>query len=165
MRPSFRSLIPDCRSPNTSPEPRISRSFSASRKPSVDAAIASMRASPSAVVGSANEEAPRRVAAAPDAAAELVELREAEAVGVLDDHHRRVRHVDADLDHGRGDEHVELAGAERGHHRLPSPSTAAGRAAARAAGRASSSACRRSNSAVAALASTLPLSSTSGHTT
>ena len=33
-----------------------------------------------------------------------------EPVGVLDDHHRRVRHVDADLDHGGRDEHVELAG-------------------------------------------------------
>ena len=50
--------------------------------------------------------------AAPDAAAQLVQLEQPEPVGVLDDHHRRVRDVDADLDHGRGDEHVELAGAE-----------------------------------------------------
>ena len=53
--------------------------------------------------------------AAPDPAAQLVELREAEPVGALDDHHRRRRHVDADLDHGRADEHVQLAVAEAGH--------------------------------------------------
>ena len=47
-----------------------------------------------------------------------MQLREPEPVGVLDDHHGRVRHVDADLDDGRRDEHVELAGAELGHHRF-----------------------------------------------
>ena len=53
--------------------------------------------------------------AAPDPAAELVELGEPEPVGALDDHHRRRRHVDADLDHGRADQHVQLAVAEPGH--------------------------------------------------
>src|SRR3954451_15050099 len=43
------------------------------------------------------QEAGRRLVAAPDAAAQLVQLREAEALGVLDNHHRRRRHVDADL--------------------------------------------------------------------
>ena len=57
----------------------------------------------------------RRAAAAPDAPAQLVELREPEALGVVDDHHRRRRHVDADLDHRGRDEHVELAGAQRAH--------------------------------------------------
>ena len=56
-----------------------------------------------------DEQAVRLLAPAPDAAAQLVQLREAEAVGLLDDHDRRVRDVDADLDHGRGDEDVELA--------------------------------------------------------
>ena len=46
-----------------------------------------------------------------------MELREAEALGVLDDHHRRVRHVDANFDDGRGDQQVDLTGDERGHHR------------------------------------------------
>ena len=46
--------------------------------------------------------------AAPDAAAELVELGDPEAIGVEDHHHGRVGHVDADLDHRGGDEHVEL---------------------------------------------------------
>src|SRR5439155_18347973 len=40
----------------------------------------------------------------PDPAAQLVELREPEAIGFLDDHDRRVWDVDADLDHGRRDE-------------------------------------------------------------
>ena len=62
-----------------------------------------------------DEDAERLDRAAPDAAAQLVELGEAEPVGALDDHHRRRRHVDADLDHGRADEDVELAVAEAGH--------------------------------------------------
>ena len=45
-----------------------------------------------------------------------MELREAEAVGLLHDHDRRVRDVDPDLDHGRRDEDVQLARLERGHH-------------------------------------------------
>ena len=56
-----------------------------------------------------DEQAVGLLGAAPDPAAQLVELREAEAVGFLHDHHGRVRDVDADLDHGRRDEHVELA--------------------------------------------------------
>ena len=44
-----------------------------------------------------------------------MELREAEPVGALDDHHRRGRDVDADLDDGRPDEDIELAVAEAGH--------------------------------------------------
>src|SRR6266542_3551071 len=62
-----------------------------------------------------HENAVRLSRAAPDAAAELVELREAVAVGVDDEHDRGVRHVDADLDHRRGDEHVELAALEELH--------------------------------------------------
>ena len=45
-----------------------------------------------------------------------MQLRDAEAVGVEDDHGARVGHVDPDLDDGRGDEHVELARGETGHH-------------------------------------------------
>ena len=63
------------------------------------------------------QEAVRLVAAAPDPPAQLVQLREAEAVGVLDHHRGRVRHVDADLDHGRRDEHVHLGGRECAHRR------------------------------------------------
>ena len=58
----------------------------------------------------ADEQAERRCAPPADPAAQLVQLRDAEAVGVLDDHERRVRDVDPDLDlsaddlgHGRVD--------------------------------------------------------------
>src|SRR5262249_41033208 len=49
----------------------------------------------------AEQEAPRFLRAAPDATAQLVELREAQPLRVLDDHHGRRGNVDADLDHRR----------------------------------------------------------------
>ncbi len=55
--------------------------------------------------------------AAPDPPAELVQLRQAEALGALDQHRRRVRHVDPNLDHRRRHQDVELVVAE-GHHHL-----------------------------------------------
>ena len=64
-----------------------------------------------------DEQAVRLLRTAADAAAQLVELGEAEAVGLLDDHDRRVRDVDPDLDHRRRDEHVDLARLERRHDR------------------------------------------------
>ena len=45
--------------------------------------------------------------AAADAAAQLMQLGEAEALGVLDHHDVGVGHVDPDLDHGRRDEDLE----------------------------------------------------------
>ena len=56
--------------------------------------------------------------AAADPPAQLVQLRDPVALGVLDEHHGRVRHVDPDLDHRGGDEHVGRARGERGHRRL-----------------------------------------------
>ena len=53
-----------------------------------------------------------------DPAPELVQLREAEALGVLDQHHGRVRNVDADLDHRRRDQQVRASRAEPVHHAL-----------------------------------------------
>ena len=53
--------------------------------------------------------------AAADAAAQLMQLRETEALGMFDDHDVGVRNVDADFDHGRGDENFELAGRESRH--------------------------------------------------
>ena len=55
-----------------------------------------------------DEHAVRLLRPAADAAPQLVQLRKPEAVGLLHDHHRRVRNVDTDFDHGRRDEHVEL---------------------------------------------------------
>ena len=53
-----------------------------------------------------------------DPPAQLVQLREPEAFGVLDHHHARVRHVDADLHDRRRDEQLQLARRERLHHPL-----------------------------------------------
>jgi hypothetical protein len=43
--------------------------------------------------------------------------REAEALGVLDHHQAGVGHIDADLDHRGGHQHIDLASGEGGHHR------------------------------------------------
>src|SRR5262249_55317955 len=53
--------------------------------------------------------------AAPDPAAQLVQLREPEPLGMLDHHHGRFWHVDADLDHGGGDQEPGLASGEPFH--------------------------------------------------
>ena len=55
----------------------------------------------------------RRTAA--DAPAQLVELGETETLGVLDDEHRGIGHVDADFHDDRGHEHVDVAVPERAH--------------------------------------------------
>ena len=44
-----------------------------------------------------------------------MKLRQAKSFGVLDDHQRGVRHVDADLDDGRRNENVESPGDEFAH--------------------------------------------------
>jgi hypothetical protein len=56
-------------------------------------------------------------AAAPDPAAQLVQLRQAQALGVLDDHQAGVGHVDAHLDHRGGHQQLQLAALEGIHHR------------------------------------------------
>ena len=55
------------------------------------------------------QQAGRVLGAAADAAAQLMELREAEAFRMLDHHDGRFRHVDPDLDHRGGDEKPRLA--------------------------------------------------------
>ena len=69
-------------------------------------------------VASPEQVAPRLVRAPAHPAPQLVELGDAEAVGVHDHHHGGVGDVDADLDDGGGHQHVDLAGPEGGHHRL-----------------------------------------------
>ena len=44
-----------------------------------------------------------------------MQLREAEALGVLDHHDGGLRHVDADFDHRGGDQKLRLAGREARH--------------------------------------------------
>ena len=53
--------------------------------------------------------------AAANPPAQLVQLRQPEPLGVLDEHHGRVRHVHADLDDGGRDEDVTLAARECPH--------------------------------------------------
>ena len=62
------------------------------------------------------EQAQARVCAAPDAAAQLMQLADAEPVGVHHEHHGRIGNVDTDLDDGGAHQNVDLAGPERGHH-------------------------------------------------
>ena len=105
--------------PSSWPSRRRSRSISASSKPSVVSTSACRRRSAVSVSSSTrprDQQAVALVAASPDPAAQLVQLREPEAIGLLHDHDRRVRNVDADLDHGRRDEHVELVLLELPHH-------------------------------------------------
>ncbi len=47
-----------------------------------------------------------------------MELGDAEAVGIEHHHHGGVGDVDADLDHGGGDEHLDLPVAEGRHRRF-----------------------------------------------
>ncbi len=51
-----------------------------------------------------------------DASAQLMQLREAEAVGAIDDDRVRARHVDARFDDRRADQHVEALAVEIEHH-------------------------------------------------
>ncbi len=53
---------------------------------------------------------------AADTPAQLVQLAQAEALGMFDHHQARVGHVDADLDHGGRDQHAHRAAGEQGHH-------------------------------------------------
>ncbi len=109
-------MTPVWRVPSTSPGPRSSRSFCATAKPSFVARSTPRRSRASSDSGGPiQQHAGRRLRPAPDAAAQLVQLRQAHALGVLDDHQRRVRHVDTDLDDRRRDEQIELGGLERAH--------------------------------------------------
>ncbi len=56
------------------------------------------------------------VVTAPDAPAQLVQLGQAELVGALDDDGVGARYVDAGLDDGRGDQHIEALVVEVAHH-------------------------------------------------
>ena len=44
-----------------------------------------------------------------------MQLRQAEALGVLDDHDRRIGHVHADFNHRGGHQHIDLAALETAH--------------------------------------------------
>ncbi len=64
----------------------------------------------------ADEDAVGFCCAAADAPTKLMQLRKAEALGVFDDHYRRVGNVDADFHDGSGDENLHFVFAETLHY-------------------------------------------------
>ena len=54
-------------------------------------------------------------AAATHPAAQLVQLGQAEAFRILDDHQAGVGHIHTHLDHGGGDQQMQVASLEGGH--------------------------------------------------
>ena len=114
-------MWPLCSPPRRLPAPRISRSRAAMRKPaprsenSRRAARRFRACSESTRSSGTSEIAVGELVAPPHPAAELVELREAEAVGAVDDHGVDVRDVDAVLDDRRRQQHVEVAAGEGVH--------------------------------------------------
>ncbi len=62
-----------------------------------------------------DQDALRFLRAAADASAKLMKLCEAEAVGMLDDHHGGVRNVDADFDYSGGDQDLDFVAAKLLH--------------------------------------------------
>ena len=58
-------------------------------------------------VGVADEDAKRLLAAAPHATAQLVQLRQAKALGVFDDHHRGIGHIHPNLDDRGADQDLD----------------------------------------------------------
>ena len=112
--PGRARLRPDWRVPMSSPSPAQAQVHLGEPEA---VAVLGQRAQARGLLGP-EEQAQRLVLAAADAPAQLVQLGDAVALGVLDQHHGRVRDVDPDLDHRRGDEHVGVAGGEARHRRL-----------------------------------------------
>ena len=72
-------------------------------------------------IGVGDEDAVRAVGAAADPAAQLVQLGQPEAIGIEDEHHRRLGHVHADLDHRRAHDEIDLASAKPVHDLIALP--------------------------------------------
>ena len=64
------------------------------------------------------EEARRAAGAAADPPAQLMQLSKSEPLSVLDDHDRRLRHVDADLDHRGRDQDGRVSALKALHRRV-----------------------------------------------
>ena len=99
---------------------------------------------------------------AADPAPQLVQLGQAEALGVLDHHDRGVRDVDAHLDHRGGDEDLDLPAGEGAPSPLPSRRSSSGRGAGRRATPGSAAAHSSDASVAAFTSSSFSDSSTSG---
>ena len=105
--------------PVTSPWPRRRKSASAISNPSCvsrSRVSRALRHRRKPILMQQQAEAFRGTPA--DTPAQLVQLGEAEALGMFDDHHRRLRHIDADLHHRRRDQKARAAGGEIRERRL-----------------------------------------------
>ena len=60
----------------------------------------------------------RGVRATPDAAAQLMQLRQSESLGVFNEHDRCIRNIDSHFDHSRADQGVRLSGTKPLHDAL-----------------------------------------------
>jgi hypothetical protein len=69
-------------------------------------------------LGLADQHAVGRMLTPPDAAPQLMQLRQPETLGVLDQHDGGIGHIDPDLDHRRGQQDLDFSGAKIGHHLL-----------------------------------------------
>lgn len=118
---TFKSGSPCWRLPKKSPGPRRARSCSAILKPSGRLAERLQALFCLLVFRPADQHAVGLRAAAPDASAQLMQLTEAEALGILNDHQRRVRHIHADLHDRCGDENIVVSRAERAQRRVLFP--------------------------------------------
>jgi hypothetical protein len=81
-------------------------------------ALARRLAEPPALRLAVHQHAGGRRRAAPHPPAQLVQLRQAEALGMLDHHQRGIGHVHPDLDHRGGHQHAHQPLLEQVHHRL-----------------------------------------------
>ena len=70
------------------------------------------------ILRAGEQEATRRLPCPSHAAAQLMQLRQAEALGVLDDDDRSSRNIHAHLQHGGGDQDIDLAGTKGLNHFL-----------------------------------------------
>ena len=75
-------------------------------------AVVCAREQPQPLVGLGHQEAVGHGRAAPHAPAQLMQLSQTEALGVLDHHDAGVGHIHAHLDDRRGHQHVDLSGME-----------------------------------------------------
>lgn len=66
-------------------------------------------------IAAGDQQAGGAVRPATDPPAQLVQLGDAEAIGVHDHHERGIGDVDADLDHGGADQQIDLPGGEGLH--------------------------------------------------
>ena len=132
-------MWPDCSPPRMLPAPRISRSESAIWNPAPELRGVEDRLEPlsgvfahplAAAVEQVGVRAPRRPA---HPAAELVELRQAQRVGSVDDDRVGVRDVEPGLDDRGADQDVRGAIRELEHHRSRGGPRPSGRARPRSA--------------------------------